>query len=44
MQLLRVPASTLSELLHRSIKFLREGYSIYGLQAIGIDEIAFHKG
>lgn len=43
-QLLRVPTSTLSDLLHRSIQTLREGHRIRGLKAIGIDEVAYHKG
>ncbi|TVR09685.1 MAG: hypothetical protein EA401_12745 [Planctomycetota bacterium] len=43
-QLLRLPASTLSDLLHRTIGRLREGYRIRGLKTIGVDEIAYHKG
>jgi len=43
-QLLRVPASTMSDLLHRSIQRLREGHRIRGLRTIGIDEISYHKG
>ena len=43
-ELLRVPASTLSDLLHRSIERLREGHRIRGLKTIGIDEISYHKG
>lgn len=42
-ELLRLPASTLSDLLHRLIRRLREGHRIRGLKTIGIDEIAFHK-
>lgn len=43
-QLLRSPTSTLSNQLHRSIQTLREGHRIRGLKAIGIDEVAYHKG
>lgn len=43
-ELLRVPTSTLSDLLHRSIQRLREGHRIRGLRTIGIDEISYHKG
>lgn len=43
-ELLRLPASTLSDLLHRLIRRLREGHRIRGLKTIGIDEISYHKG
>ena len=43
-QLLRLPASTLSDLLHRTIGRLREGHRIRGLKTIGVDEISYHKG
>jgi len=43
-QLLRDPASTVSDLLHRSMQRLREGYRIRELRAIDIDEISYHKG
>ncbi|QOC23788.1 ISL3 family transposase [Wenzhouxiangella sp. AB-CW3] len=43
-ELLRLPASTLSDLLHRSIQRLREGHRIRGLKTIGIDEISYHRG
>ena len=43
-ELLRVPASTLSDLLHRSIARLREGHRVRGLKNLGIDEISYHKG
>ena len=42
-ELLRLPASTLSDLLHGSIQRLREGHRIRGLKSIGIDEISHHK-
>lgn len=43
-ELLRLSASTLSDLLHRSIRRLRSGHRIRGLKIIGIDEVAYHKG
>ena len=43
-QLMRLPASTLSDLLHRTIGRLREGHRIRGLKIIGVDEISYHKG
>jgi len=43
-ELLRVPASTFSDLLHRSISRLRAGHRTRGLKIIGIDEISYHKG
>jgi transposase len=43
-ELLRIPASTLAELLHRTIKNLRKGRKIRGLKRIGIDEISYRKG
>ena len=43
-KLLRLPASTLSDLLHRLIRRLREGNRIRGLKTIGIDEVSYHKG
>ncbi len=42
--LLRLPASTLSDLLHRSIQTLRDGHRIRGLKVVGIDEVSYHKG
>ena len=41
---LRVPVSTLSDLLHRTISRLRDGHRIQGLESIGIDEISYCKG
>ena len=43
-KLLRIPKSTLSDLLHRVIKRLRDGHRIRGLKTIGIDEISYCKG
>lgn len=43
-QLLRLSASTLSDLLHRTIGRLREGHRIRGLKIIGVDEISYRKG
>ena len=42
-RLLRVPKSTLSDLLHRTITRIRDGHNIRGLKAIGIDEISYGK-
>jgi transposase len=41
--ILRIPKSTLSELLHRSITRIRDGHRIRGLKSIGIDEISYAK-
>lgn len=43
-ELLRVPASTFSDILHRTIKQLRKGRKIRGLKRIGIDETSYRKG
>ncbi len=43
-EVLRIPSSTLSNLLHRTITRLRKGHSIRGLRKIGIDEISYAKG
>lgn len=43
-ELLRLPASTLSDLLHRTVSRLREGHRIRGLKSIGIDEVSYAKG
>lgn len=42
-QLLGVSQSSLSDLLHRSIKRRRDGHRIRGLKNIGVDEISFKK-
>jgi len=41
--LLGIPPSTLSDLLHRAIARGREGHKIRGLRTIGIDEISYAK-
>jgi transposase len=43
-RVLRLAASTLSDLLHRSITRLRKGHKIGELTSIGIDEISYCKG
>jgi len=43
-KILRVPPSTLSDQLHRTINRLREGHRIRNLKSIGIDEISYCKG
>jgi transposase len=43
-QLLHVSASTLSDLLHRTIDRLRDGHRIRGLRTLGVDEISYAKG
>jgi len=43
-QLLRLPPSTLSDLLHGVIAFYRQGHALRGLRTIGIDEISYRKG
>ena len=43
-QLLHVPRSTLSDLLHRTITRIRAGHRIRGLKTIGVDEISYAKG
>ena len=42
-RLLRVPSSTLSDQLHRTIKRIRTGHRIRALKTIGIDEVSFRK-
>jgi len=42
--ILKIPPSTLSDILHRTITRIREGHRIRGLKTIGIDEIAYCKG
>jgi transposase len=42
--LLRLPTSTLSDLLHRAITRLRDGHRIRGLKRIGVDEVSYAKG
>lgn len=42
--LLRVPASTLSDILHRTITRIRAGHRIRGFKKLGVDEISYAKG
>ena len=42
--MLKIPKSTLSDMLHRTITRIREGHRIRGLKTIGIDEFAYCKG
>ncbi len=43
-EILGMPSSTLSELLHRIITKTRDGHKIRGLVTLGADEISFCKG
>lgn len=43
-QMLDMPSSTLSDLLHRVIGRVRQGHQIRDLKTIGIDEISYAKG
>jgi len=43
-RVLRIPKSTLSDLVHRIITHRREGHKIEDLKSIGIDEISYCKG
>ena len=43
-ELLAIPASTLSDLLHRAIARIRAGHQVRGLTTLGIDEISYRKG
>ena len=43
-EILKMPPSTLSDLLHRIITRVREGHKIRGLLTLGVDEISFLKG
>jgi transposase len=42
--ILQMPASTLSDLLHRIITRVRAGHKIRGLVTLGVDEISYCKG
>ena len=42
--LLKIPKSTISDILHKSIQRERKGHSITNLRSIGIDEISYKKG
>ncbi len=41
---LRIPKSTVSDILHRLIKRGRQGHKIRSLRVIGIDEVSYRKG
>ena len=43
-EILRMPTSTLSNLLHRVITRVRHGHTIRGLTTLGVDEISYCKG
>ena len=43
-QLLKIPTSTMSDILHRIITRTRQGHKIKKLRKIGIDEISYCKG
>jgi len=43
-EILKMPSSTLSDLLHRIITRVRHGHKIRGLVTLGVDEISFLKG
>jgi transposase len=43
-ELLHIPKSTLSDLLHRAIARIRKGHRIRRLRTIGIDEFSYAKG
>jgi len=43
-EVLRLPTSTFSDILHRAIERLRDGHRIRGLKALGVDEVSYKKG
>lgn len=43
-ELLSMPTSTFSDILHRTISRIRDGHRIRGLKSIGIDEVSYCKG
>lgn len=43
-EILHMPQSTLSDLLHRSIERMREGHHICDIDKLGVDEISYCKG
>lgn len=43
-QLLNIPKSTFSDILHRTINRVRDGHRIRGLKSIGVDEVSYKKG
>lgn len=42
--LLKIPKSTLSDIIHRAIKRIRKDHRIRGVDTIGVDEISYQKG
>ena len=43
-ELLHIPKSTFSDLLHRAVTRIREGHRLRNLRTIGVDEISYAKG
>jgi transposase len=43
-ELLNIPSSTASDILHRTINRVRSGHKIRGLVTLGVDEISYCKG
>jgi transposase len=43
-ELLKIPKSTFSDLLHRLVSRVRNGHKIRGLTVLGVDEIAYCRG
>lgn len=43
-ELLKIPKSTFSDLLHRLVTRVRNGHKIRGLTVLGVDEIAYCRG
>ena len=43
-EILHIPKSSLSDLLHRKVEQTRANHKISGLQKLGIDEISYRKG
>lgn len=43
-QLVHIPKSTFSDILHRIIDKVRDGHRIRALRCIGVDEISYRKG
>lgn len=43
-QLLKIPKSTMSDLLHRIVQRVRSGHKIRGLTVLGVDEIGYCRG
>ena len=43
-ELLHLPKSTFSDILHRTITRCRDGHRVRGLKALGSDEVSYRKG